>query len=195
MANGRVCTGFSKPYVANYSAENGTITYSNAQILARGVDVSISPESGSDNIFYADNQAAETAGSGTFTGGAVSLTVDGLKPAAEKLIMGLPTAGTDGWTAYDDDQATPHVGVGFIARYMEGGVTSYVPYVLAKCAFNQLETSCATSEDSINFQSQSLSAQIFRADDSKHTWKFVGAPVATEALAETALRKKLGLTA
>lgn len=195
MANGRVCTGFSKPYVATYAIQSGAVKYSDAQILARGVNVSITPESGSDNIFYADNQAAETAGAGTFTGGTVSLTVDGLKPAAEKLIMGLPEAGTDGWISYDDEQTVPYVGIGFIARYMEGGVASYVPYVLAKASFSQVETSAATQEENISFQTQTLSAQLFRADDTNHTWKYVGAPVATETLAETALRKKLGLTA
>ena len=44
MANGRVCTGFSKPYVAVYSATGGTIKYESGQDLARGVDVSIEPE-------------------------------------------------------------------------------------------------------------------------------------------------------
>lgn len=193
MANGRVCTGFSKPYVATYSYASGAIAYSNGQALARGVDVSITPESSGDNNFYADNQAAESS-SGAFSGGTFSITVDGLKPAAEKLIMGLPTAGSDGWMVYDDDQATPHVGLGFIARYMEDGVASYVPYVLAKCAFDQIENSAATSEDSINFQTQSLSGSIFRADDAKHTWKWVGSSETSEAAAVAKLKTKLGIT-
>ena len=31
MAAGRVCTGFSLPYVAKYAASGGTITYSDGQ--------------------------------------------------------------------------------------------------------------------------------------------------------------------
>ena len=67
MAAGKVCTGFSMPYVAKYSATGGTVTYSEAMRLARGVSVEVAPEVGDDNKFYADNIAAETA-TGTFTG-------------------------------------------------------------------------------------------------------------------------------
>lgn len=190
MANGRVCTGFSKPYVAVYSATGGTITYASGQDLARGVDVTIEPETSEDNIFYADNVAAESA-SGSFTGGTVTLTVDGLKTAAEKLIMGLPTAGSDDFMAYDNSQQIPYVGIGFIARYMEDGVTSYVPYVLTKCVFSQIPTEAATQEAEIDWQTQELTATIMRGDDAAQTWKYVGKEYATEALAYTAMTGKL----
>lgn len=192
MASGRVCTGFSLPYVATYSATGGTVTYSSGQKLARGVNVSITPESGDDNNFYADNVLAESANT-TFTGGEVTLTVDGLLEAAEKLIMGLPTS-SGGWMTYNDDQSVPYVGIGFIARYQSDGVTTYVPYVLAKCMFNQINTSAATQEENIEFQTQELTAKIFRGDDTKHAWKYVGDEEDTEAAAEAALKTKLGIT-
>ena len=192
MAAGRVCTGFSLPYVATYSATGGTVTYSSGQKLARGVNVSITPESGDDNNFYADNVLAESANT-TFTGGEVTLTVDGLLEAAEKLIMGLPTS-SGGWMTYNDDQNVPYVGIGFIARYQSDGVVTYVPYVLAKCMFNQINTSAATQEENIEFQTQELTAKIFRGDDTKHAWKYVGDEEDTEAAAEAALKTKLGIT-
>ena len=135
-AAGKVCTGFSKPYVALYSATGGTISYTGGQVLARGVNISISPESGDDNNFYADNMLAESANT-TFTGGEVSLTVDGLLAEAEALIMGLPAA-SGGWMVYDDNQAVPYVGIGFIARYQSDGVVTFAPIVLVKCMFNQI---------------------------------------------------------
>lgn len=192
MAAGKVCTGFSKPYVALYSAAGGTVTYTSGQKLARGVNVTITPESGDDNKFHADNILAESANT-TFTGGDLALTVDGLLAAAEKLIMGLPTA-SGGWMVYDDDQAVPYVGVGFIARYQSDGVVCYTPIVLAKCMFNQISTSAATQEENVDFQTQDLSAKIFRGDDAKHSWKFVGDDEDTEAAAEAALKTKLGIT-
>ncbi len=191
MAAGRVCTGFSLPYVAKYSATGGTVAYTAGQKLARGVNVSITPESGDDNNFYADNVLAESA-STNFTGGEVTLTVDGLLEAAEALIMGLPTA-SGGWMTYDDDQAVPYVGIGFIARYQSDGEVTYVPYVLAKCMFNQVNTSAATAEENIEFQTQELTAKIFRGDDAKHSWKFVGDAEDTESAAEAALKTKLGI--
>lgn len=192
MAAGKVTIGFSKPYVALYDASNAT--YSSGQILARGVGVSAEIESSDDNIFYADNQAAESD-SGRFTGGTVTLTVDGLMTAAEKLIMGLPAAGEDGWMAYDDDQAVPYVGIGFIVRYMSDGVETYTPFVFAKCKFSQIAIDANTMEDEIDWQTQELEATVMRGDDAKHTWKWVGASASSEAAAEEALRAKLGVSA
>lgn len=191
-AAGRVCTGFSLPYVALYGATGGTVSYSSGQKLARGVNVSVTPESNDDNNFYADNVLAES-GNVTFTGGEVTLTVDGLLEAAEKLIMGLPSS-SGGWMTYNDDQAVPYVGIGFIARYQSGGEVTYVPYVLAKCMFKQINTSAETQGENIEFKTQELTAKIFRGDDAKHAWKYVGDEEDTEAAAEAALKTKLGIT-
>jgi len=192
MANGQVTTGFSKPYVAKYTASGTSVTYTDAMILARGVEVSIEPETSEDNNFYADNQVAESA-AGIFTGGTVTLTVDGLLATAEKLIMGLPTA-VDGWTSYGDAQTIPDVGVGFIQRVMSGGTTSYVPIVLPRVIFSQIQTSAATQEDEIDWQTQELTATIKRDDTTDRAWKYVGTAQSTEALAEAALQAMLDLT-
>ena len=191
MANGRVATGFSKPIVAKYEAEGTTVTYTGAMPLARGVDVTLSPESSDENIFYADNGAAENA-AGEFTGGTVTLTVDGLLMAAERFIYGLPAADQQGWTAFGDNIDIPYVGIGYITRYMSGGVTKFVPTVIAKARFALAEKSAATQEDEIDWQTQALEASIFRSDDANRTWIFEGQDYETEALAEDALMTKLG---
>ena len=190
MANGKVATGFSMPRVAKYEATGTTVTYSGVMPLARGVDVSLSPESSDENIFYADNKNAESA-AGEFTGGTVSLTVDGLLLAAKKFIYGLPEA-TGDWTAFGDEMEVPYVGVGYITRYMSDGVTTYVPTVIAKTRFTLPEMEAATQEDEIDWQTQSLEATIFRGDDANRTWLFEGKDYTTEADALTALDAKLG---
>lgn len=192
-AAGKVCIGFSKPYVAVYSNSGTTVSYSDGRVLARGVDVSIEPETSDDNKFYADNTEAETD-AGTFSGGTLSLTVDGLHQEAESLIMGLPAADQSGWISYGDSQTVPFVGVGYIAKYMSGGETTYVPTIIPKVVFNQISSAHATSEDSLNFQTQALTAQIKRADDADRSWKYLGEPQATEALAEAAIKTKFGIT-
>lgn len=190
-AAGNVGTGFSKPYVALYAASGGTVTYTSGQLLARGVDVTLSPESGSDNKFYADNVVAESAPS-KFTNGTVTLTIDGLFNATRELIYGLPAA-TGGWTAYGDSMAVPYVGIGFIQRVQSEGVESFIPYVLPKCKFQLEETSAATQGEEIDWQTQALTADVFRADDTNHNWKHVGDPETTETAAETALKAFLGI--
>ena len=193
-AAGKVCTGFSLPYVAKYACADGVISYSEGQKLARGVDVSVEPDSSEDNAFYADNQAAETD-AGTFTGGTLNLTVDGLFQAAEKMIMGLPAAGSDeDWLTYDDDQVVPYIGVGYIARYQSEGVTSYCPTIIVKTQFNQIQSSHATSEETKNYQTQALTAQIMRGDDAKHSWKKLGKEdYSSEADAEDAIKEVFGI--
>ena len=186
MANGRVITGFSKPYVATYNVTAQTsgdvVSYSNGQYLARGVEISIEPESTDDNRFYADNVIAENE-AGIFTGGTLTLTVDGLKDAANRMIYGLPAATSEGWVKYDTDQAIPFVGFGCVVRVQENGVVSYVPLVLPKIMFNEIGTTAATQEDAIDWQAQEMTAQIFRDDTAKRCWKMLGGEQTTEAAA------------
>lgn len=193
MANGKVCTGFSKPWVALYAESNGAVTYSGGIPLARGVDVTISIEADSDNNFYADNVLAESDRQ-SFSSGTLSLTVDGLKDAARKLISGVTsteTAGQVSFDVYDQLAVVPYVGVGFVVRYMEDGVTSYVPVILKKVKFNDPEITAATQTESIDWQTQSLEGTIMRDDTANHAWRMIGAEQTTEAAALAAIQAVL----
>lgn len=193
FAAGRVCTGFSKPYVAKYNANAGIVTFTEGRILARGVSVSLEPNSSDDNKFYADNQTAESA-SGVFTGGNVTLTVDGLFTDAERFIQGLPAAGADGWVPYGDNKQTPYVAIGYIARYQSDGIVTYVPTIIPKCKFGLFNQSAQTQGEEIDWQTQEITANILRSDDANHNWKYVTeTEYATEAEAELALQAKLGI--
>ena len=197
MANGRVLTGFSKPWVALYAATGGTVSYSGGMPLARGVSVSIGVEASSDNDFYADNVLAETDNQG-FSSGTVTLTVDGLKDAARKLIMGLTAtksvtvdSATVTFDQYDDTQSIPYVGFGFVARYMEDGVESYVPYILNKVKFNSEGLDATTQGENIEWQTAALEGKITRDDSSAHAWRLIGAAQTTEAAAVAAYQAVL----
>ena len=197
MANGRVITGYSMPKVAVYSFASNTVTYTGLTPLARGVSVSMDVETSDSSDFYADNVMAESAG-GRFTGGSVTLTVDGLKDAARKLIQGLPaettlTVGSDTVKVleYDDRQSAPYVGIGFVVRYMENGVTSYVPVVLTKCIFDVDTLEAETQGENIDFQTAELTATIARDDTTNHTWRRIGEAQTTEALAEAVIAAML----
>lgn len=199
MANGRVITGFSKPYVGVYSNTAGTNTYTNGQVLARGVSVTLAPEAGDPAEFYADNVLAETAG-GTFGGGTVTLTVDGLLDTAEALVYGLPAAeslsvssGSVELYNYGDGMVVPFVGVGFIVRYMSDNVTTYVPVFLPKVRFQMHETAATTQGDTMEFQTEELTADIFRDDTASRNWKQVAAAQTTEAAAEAVLKTLLDI--
>ena len=197
-AAGKVCTGFSMPYVAKYSNVGSVVTYSGVMQLARGVSVSLSLDTTDDNVFHADNVSSETAAA-IFTGGTATLTVDGLLAEAEKFILGLPettkvTVGGDqvDVSHYGDGMEIPYVGIGFVVRYQSGGVVTYAPVVLAKARFQQPGLDAATQEESIDWQTQELTATLMRDDTTNHDWKLVGADQPTEAAAEAVLKAILG---
>ena len=193
MAAGRVLTGFSLPYVAKYTNSGSTITYSQGQKLARGVSVSIEAEAEDDNIFYADNISAESA-PGIFTSGTATLTVDGLKLAAEQLIMGIPAADSEGFIHYGENLTIPYVGIGFICRYMEDGVTSYVPVILTKTRFVTPGINAQTATETIDWQTQELTASLLRDDSTNHDWKLMGSAETTEAAAEAKIKAHFSIT-
>ena len=190
---GRVCTGFSKPYVATYSATGTTVTYSSGRLLARGVSVNLQPEASEDNNFYADNMVAES-GAGEFIGGTVEFEVDGLFKEVEDLIYGAPAADSDGWTGDGDANEVPYCGAGFIVRWMSEGVTKYQPVVLPKVKFNIPEEERSTQEDEIDWQTTTLVATLMRDDTTNKNWRYRGAEFSTEALAEAELQEFLGIS-
>lgn len=197
-AAGKVCTGFSMPYVAKYSNVGNVVTYSGVMQLARGVSVALSLDTTDDNVFHADNVSAETAAA-IFTGGTATLTVDGLLASAEKFILGLPettkvTAGEEqvDVSHYGDGMEIPYVGIGFVVRYQSAGVVTYAPVVLAKARFQQPGLDAATQEESIDWQTQELTATLMRDDTANHDWKLVGADQSTEEAAVEVLKAILG---
>ena len=189
MANGKVITGYSQPIVAKYAYSQGTISYTNTTPLARGVEVDMEVEIGDATNFFADNTISESV-AGQFNGATATLTVDGLKDTARNLIAGLVTtksilvnSSTVTAKAYDDLQVIPYVGIGFVVRYMENGVTTYAPVILPKAQFSPESLKAATQEDSVEFQTTELQATVMRADDANHTWKVIAEDQATEAAA------------
>lgn len=191
-AAGKVTIGFSLPYVALYSESGGTVTYTSGQKLARGVSVSAESDSSDNNNFYADNIVAETD-AGAFSGGTVTLTVDGLLQDAEKLIQGLPAVDADGFLNYDDDQVVPYVGMGFIIKTMSEGVTYFTPVIFPKTRAGAISVSAETQGESIDWQTQEIPFSIFKDDTAKHQWKKVGGELATEAAAEAVIKTFLGI--
>lgn len=185
MANGRVCTGFSKPYVAAY-AEAATPHYTNGIPLARGVDVNATYTTADKNTFAADNVSAESAG-GNFESGELSLTVDGVFLAVRRVLWDIAAKRADGFTPYKKTIKGKPVGVGFVARYMSDGVESFVPYVYTHTKFALSDLAAATSEDdNITWTTESLTAQILV--DYNGDYLLEGEAVETEAAAEQAIK-------
>ena len=194
-AAGKVCVGYSDPYVAKYACVEDEVTFTEGRRLARGVDVKISPEETDNNDFYADCEVAESD-TGHISGGTMSLTVDGLHQAAERFIYGLPEPEDVSYgdnktakiTKYPSAMDIPYVGVGVIVHYRSGGVNTFVPVIVLKNKFKAPDTEAATKEKDVNFQTQSLETAFYPDDTSAPTWKWVGEDCATRADAMAILK-------
>lgn len=202
LASGAVITGFSYPVVAAYTFQSGSVTYSSAQTLARGVSVSpsIETQGGADNTFYANNAAAEEAPQ-KFRRGTATFTVDGLLRNAESLILGVVTSSTStvsssSVTIYenDDDQNIPYVGVGYVVRRMSAGQVFYQAVVYPKARFAQFTPGAATEGDDIDWQTTEIEATLLRDDSSKHCWQKVSEPLDSELKAYNTVLVLLGGT-
>ena len=153
-----------------------------------------------NNDFYADNVRAESEG-GTVTGGTATLTVDGLLPEAERMIMGLPEPTEVSYGAsqkvkvdkYGDGVAAPYVGVGYVVEYLSGGVHSWEPTILRKAKFQQPTTNATTKGETTDYQTQALTVALSRDDSTSHDWKWVGEAQTSEAAAIAILEGLLGV--
>lgn len=201
-SNGFVTTGYSQPWVAAYEASGSNVTYSGGMSLGRGVSLSMEIETADDNNFYADNVIAESE-SGVFTSGTATVTIDGLDNAAATLILGLPepeevtvsdvSVSPVQMQGYGDNMTPVYVGFGCVRRTMKNGVTNYWPYILPKVKFAVPGDDMATQEESIDWQTQELTATIFRDDTEAHNWKMVSATgFTTEADAAAVVQHILG---
>ena len=201
LANGAVTTGFRYPVVALYNNNGGTVTYTGGMDLARGVSVSPSIETtgGNNNIFYANDAAAEEAQQ-RFRRGTATLTVDGLLRAAEDLILGLPAqtdftvgSATVKETVYGDAQTIPYVGLGYVIRRQSAGVVFDQGVVYTKSRFAQFVPGAQTEGDDIDWQTQELEATLLRDDTTAHAWQKVSEPLETDLEAYNYVRVHLGL--
>lgn len=193
--------GVSKPKFAKYSESNGVVTYSGGGSLGKMVNVDVSIDSSDDNNFYADNGIAET--DRQFSGGTFTANTDDLSHEVSKAILGLKeqelgeiTGVTDTEVKeliYDDDQVMPYLGLGFIIKKKVKGVTKWRAVILTKAMFSVPNDAATTQGETIDWQTEELSATIMRDDTEKHAWK-KEATFTTEAQAEAYLNNRLNIT-
>ena len=193
-----VTTGFSKPYVATYANAGQKVTYTGVSSLGRGVSLSLEIDTADDNNFYADNVVAETE-TAQFTSGSATITVDGLDSDAATMIFGLPAAENVQVSGEQvpfqgyGEMNPPFVGFGCVRRTMMNGATKYWPLILPKIKFGIPSEEMATQEDTIDWQTQELTATVLRDDTAAANWKYISEEgMETEAEAETAIKAFLG---
>lgn len=191
--------GLSKPYAAVYSNTGSTVTYSSGAVCGKAVSLDISLDDGSDNILYADNAPAES--DNQFAGGTMTLGTDDLYADVMKNFIGMEEVAVSGtglptgakWYKNNDNQVTPYLGFGAIAKKKVGGVIKYVAIVLHKIQFANLSQSLETQGETITWQTPEITAQIMRSDNAAHDWRWISSDLDTEADAESLIKDVLNI--
>lgn len=193
--------GLSKPYYAVYSNSGGTISYSGGGVMGKAIEANVEIDVAEDNNLYADNAIAET--DRKFASGTLTLTTDDLSQSVAKAILGVQEASISGITGitdtgakeliYDDRQATPYLGIGFIIKKIVGGVTMWRALVFKKVMFSVPADSATTQGEQIEWQTPEISGTIMRDDGTYHEWK-CETTLTTEAQAEAYIKSKLNIT-
>lgn len=189
--------GLSKPYAAVYANSGTTVTYSSGAVCGKAVSLEISLDDGSDNILYADNAPAES--DNQFAGGTITLTTDDLYASVMKTFLGMEEAAVSGtglptgakWYKNNDNQVTPYLGFGAIAKKKVNGVLKYVAIVFHKIQFANLSQSLETQGETITWGTPEISATIMRSDSATHDWRWISSDLDTEADAEALIKDVL----
>ena len=169
--------GLSRPYVARYSENGaGTVTYSGGVRAGRAVEYSVSlNDPAADNNFYCDNEVGESA-SGVFSGGSLVWTVAELEQAISEMILGLHTeqvaVGDETVTelVYDESMASPYMGAGIIEKMIVRGQTKWRAVVFTKTQFAVPEMAATTQGETIEWQTDAITANVMRDDSTTHKW-------------------------
>lgn len=194
--------GLSKPYYAVYSAAENVVTYANGAVMGKATEANIEINTSDNNNLYGDNAIAET--DRQFTSGTLTLSTTDLSQEVSKAILGLKEETLDSITGvtdedvseliYDDTQAIPYLGVGFIVKKVVNGVTMWRGIVLTKVMFSIPSDAATTQGETITWQVPSLTATIMRDDSATRMWKRE-ATFTTEAQAAAYIKDRLSISA
>ena len=187
--------GLSKPIIALYNAEGPTVSYSDVTVIGKATKLDMELEDQDSNILYGDNGPAESSNS--FGGGTIALGTTELSPDAMVKTLGAATEtlGDVQWTVFNDDQETPYVGLGAVAKKQIDGKTKWVAIIYPKIQFKNFGEALVTQGETIEWGTPEIEATLMRDDTEKHEWRRISDPLETEAEAEAAIRAFFDKTA
>ena len=180
--------GLAYPFYAIYSNNGSTVTYSDGGEAGAYTEINLNLNDASDNDFYANDGIKETDPG--FAGGSVEITTDDLRPAIAKALLGLHevaisttglTTTSPKWMDFDDSQNIPFVGFGGRIKKKVDGNIKYVAFAFPKIKFRNPPIAATTQGEQIEWQTQQLTADIFRSDASDHKWFRMSSLLDTDA--------------
>lgn len=165
-------TGLSYLVIAPYAYDEAKdeVTYGSGAVTARMSEYKLDVEVEEDNNCYLDNQIAETAPgrmkSATLTVNTGEFTTEMSKIllAAKEITETVGSKEVKG-IAYDDDMRSPAVGSGLIEEHIFHGKYFYRAFLFPKTTYQIPAGAATTRGESIDWQTQELTATIMRSDE------------------------------
>ena len=187
--------GLSKPIIGLYHAEGSNVSYSDVTVVGKATKLDMELEDQDTNTLYGDNAPAES--DNEFGGGNITLGTTELSPDAMAKTLGAATEklGDVNWTVFNDDQETPYVGMGAVAKKKIDGKTKWVAIIYPKIQFKNFGEALVTQGETIEWQTPEIKATLMRDDTEKHEWRRISDPLETEDAAEAAIRAFFNKTA
>ncbi len=169
--------GVLGPWVANYHAINGVVSYSDGIKLARQTQFEATPDNAdNDNDFYSDNGISETA-RGTSKSGTINESVDHFSQQGSQYILGVReeeiTVGGKPYKelVYDERTKPGYLGHGIIITKRKNGKDVHRAVVHTKVMFAIPPDAAKTKGANIEWQAEELTATYMADDSGTGRWK------------------------
>ena len=142
---------------------DGVLTgYSGVQTMGKAISANFAPETGDQNVLYANNGIAETDGAAT-AGGTLTLGLDRLKATAIADLYGLTAATESGATGFNftgNEVANP-VGVAFIRQKQEDNDRNLHEVVIfSHVTFSLPSDEATTLGESVEWQTPEIEGTV-----------------------------------
>jgi len=172
--------GLSKLVMANYEAQEDTVTYTNPSLTEGMAEYGLELNQSEDNPLYLDNNIKEQD-AGTFQSGTLKVTTGDLSQENAKLILGVKEIEVEiggksvKELVFDDMRKPQTLGTGFIELHQVNNVDQYKAIWLHKVMFAVPSDAATTKKEKIEWQTREISATVMRSDACDehyvHPWK------------------------
>lgn len=172
--------GLNKLYIAkyNYDSASDTVSYSDGMRWEQVMNLSIDAGSTDTQKLYADNRLVESYRSVNECGvdlGVGQMPFDVYKLMFGKEISKVTLKGSESKTvdvlSDGGDGDTPYLGLGVVVSRVVNSKNQFMAVVLKKAQFDWPSDSFETMEESVTWQTPSLSGTLMREDSKTHAMR------------------------
>lgn len=172
--------GLDKLYIAkyNYDGTNDAVSYSDGMRWKQAMKMDVSSGSSDPNKLWGDDGVVEidrSTGEGSITLGVGHMPFDVYALMFNKEVTEVTVTGETGdkgkLLSDGGDEDAPYLGLGVVVTQQVDNKKQYMAAILKKVQFDWPDDAYVTTEESVEWQTPSLSGTVMRADDSKHAMR------------------------